>query len=147
MAKTPGSERRRSLRELVLARRVPKGELITPSFLDGQTVEVCIMTVGERRDLMAQAKNDQGEADPAEIEALVVIHTACIPGTRERLFTLGDKDALIEMAATELDELAEPALRINGMAKGGVPDLETARKNSSATPSEPLITASPNGSA
>lgn len=139
---TPG--RRQSLREQILARRDVRGEIVTPSFLNGQTVEVCVLTVGERRDLFAQATGEDGAQDPAVFEALTVIHCVCIPGTRKRLFTQGDKDTLIELPAPELDELAEPALRVNGLLISGV---RTALKNSAPTPSESSSTDSPNASA
>lgn len=145
MAKATAA-RPRSLREQILARRDAPGLTITPSFLDGQAVDVVIMTVAERRDLITQATNDEGERDAAEFEALTVIHCVCIAGTKERLFKLGDKDALMELPATVLDELAEPALRINGLLISSVPDVETARKNSRATPSGSPNTDLPNDS-
>lgn len=103
-----------------------------------------MLTVAERRDLFQQATNEDGEQDPAVFEAMAVIHCVCIPGTRERLFKIGDKESLTELPAPVLDELAEPALRINGLLISGV---KTALKNSAPTPSASTSTDSPNGSA
>jgi hypothetical protein len=132
-----------TLRAKLLAQTKRKSVTITPAFLDGVPVRLPVMSVGERRDLITATTNDEGERDAAHFEAMVVI--ACAYDAKgEKLLSDGDRDALVELPSSVLDELAAPALQINGLLIGGV---ETARKNSNATPSDSTSTDSPNVSA
>lgn len=114
-----------SLRDSILAQK-PKSQSVTPSFLDGQTVEVRVMSVKERRDMLAAANDDEGNHDAAAFEAAAVIACTYDPETGRRVFEETDKEALTELPSNVLDELAEPALRLNGLLVAGV---EAALKN------------------
>lgn len=132
-----------SLRERILAQKA-KAVVVTPSFLDGQSVEVRVMSVKERRDVFQAANNDDGNQDAAQFEAAVVIACTFDHDSGQRVFQMTDQEALAELPSDVLDQLAEPALRINGLLIGGV---EAALKNSATTPSASASTGSPNASA
>jgi hypothetical protein len=130
-----------SLREQILAKSARKAKRVTPSFLDGQEVEIREMNVAERQGVINGSMRvtkviEDGEViekrdmDSAELEALVVIACTFDPGTGAKVFEDGDREALVAMSSSVLDELAAPALVLNGLA---VRTVETARKNSSAT--------------
>jgi hypothetical protein len=126
-----------SLRDQLLASREAKTVTITPSFLspngDGKvpTVELIMLTVAARRDLLKSVKNDAGEDDPAALQAAIAIATARDPKTKQMLFTAADRDALTQWPALELDELTKPAMTLNGL---DVQSAEDIAKNSTPTP-------------
>lgn len=128
--------RSNALREAIFAQRgKAPTKKIYPSYLDGREIEVKVMTVGERRDLLDNTERGEGERDSAEFIALLVIACAIDPETKEPIFTIGDRDTLIDLPSTVVDEIAGPALLINGLLMSSAPDVGAARKNSTATPS------------
>lgn len=137
-----------NLRERILAQSKRKTVTVSPEFLQGsetETIELVEMTVGERSALVSATYEDGQLRDSAEYEAMVVIACARDPKTQANVFTTGDRDTLMSLPASVLDAIAAPALRINGLMIGGA-DVDTAVKNSDATPSSSLSSDSPNGS-
>lgn len=136
-----------TLRERVFAQRQGKRVRVSPAFLEGAEIELCEMTVGERRDLIERSSAEDGTRDAAQFEALVVIACARDPETKKPVFTLGDRDTLVDLPASVLDALAEPALRMNGLLLNGAPDVGAGLKNSNAIQTSSANSDSPNGSA
>jgi hypothetical protein len=132
------------LRAKLFAQTKRKFKLITPAFFDGDAIELREMSVAERRDLIAATADEEGERDSAHFEAMVVIACAFDPETGEKVLGDADRDTLIELPASVLDEIALPALTINGLA---IDSDETALKNSATTPNVSTNTDSPNASA
>lgn len=117
-----------TLRENILKNQKAKARIVAPSFLadtDTPDVEVRIMTV-ERRSAMLSGAMVDGKQDAAAYEAMVVIETCFVPGTDEKVFAPADRDILKAMPSNVLDELAEPALEINGLL---LTSLAVAGKN------------------
>lgn len=114
-----------SIRETILAQK-SAGETITPKYLDGQAVRVAVMSVGERRDFLKASNDENGEQDSALLEAAIVVECVRDPATGDRVFGATDIEALVNLPALVLDELAEPCLRVNGLAVGSV---DAALKN------------------
>lgn len=118
-----------TLRENVFKKRKPRSVTIRPSFLadsDTPDVEVRVMTIRARSDMITESTQDDGERDSAVFIARLVIETAFVPGTEDKVFARADQEALAELPSDVLDELAEPALRINGLMIGAV---QAAEKN------------------
>ncbi len=121
-----------SLRDALLASREAKTVTVTPSFLPDSPVEIIMMSVAQRRDLLKAAKNEAGEDDPAALQAAIAIATVRDPATKQMCFKPSDRDALMQWPASDLDELTAPGMKLNKLDVGAVADAE---KNSTATPS------------
>jgi hypothetical protein len=121
-----------SLRDALLASREARTITVTPSFLPENPVEIVMMSVAQRRDLLKAAKNDAGEDDPAALQAAIAIATVRDPETKQMCFKSSDRDALMQWPAGDLDELTAPAMKLNKLEAQAVVDAE---KNSTTTPS------------
>lgn len=115
-----------SLRQNILSKSKKKSKLLSPSFLadtDTKEVEVRVMTVGERSDVVAKS-NASGERDSAVYLARIVIESCYVPGTEDKVFTPADQDVLVALPSDVLDEIAAPALEINGLLLASLPVTE-----------------------
>lgn len=118
-----------AIRDNVLKQRKAKARVIQPSFLAGTDtpdVEIRVMSVGERSDLITATTNTDGDRDSAAFLARIVIETAYTPGTDDKVFGPADQDTLKALPSDVLDELAAPALEMNGLMIGAV---RVAEKN------------------
>lgn len=112
-----------ALRDNILKQRKPKSRPITPTFLAGTdtpTADVRVMSVGERSDLITASTDGSGDRDSAVFLARLVIETVYVPGTDDKVFSPADQDTLKALPSNVLDELAAPALEINGLMMGAV---------------------------
>jgi hypothetical protein len=126
-----------SLRDALLASREAKTVTLTPTFLplngDGpMKVDIIMMSVVQRRDLLRAAVGADGQEDQAALQAAIAIATVRDPVTKQMVFTSADRDALMQWPAGDLDELTAPAIKLNKLNPDAVADAE---KNSTATPS------------
>jgi hypothetical protein len=103
-----------TLRERFIAKaNAPRVESVTPAFL-GEPVDVCTLTLAERRDLLNSSQVD-GEQDSALLQARTIIATVCDPETKAPVFTAADQDMLLGLPAVHLDELSAVGLKLNGL--------------------------------
>lgn len=121
---------REASRAAVLAARPARSEVVRGP--GGVEVRVTAMSAGARAELVEMQAGVQGDRHKmlTEIHPALVVATARDVETGELLFTAADREQLMELEPTFLDELAFAALRVSGMDKGAE---EEAGKGSAPT--------------
>jgi len=77
-------------------------------------------TRAELAELMLEVAAGTSELGLAQMYATVVVCTVCDPDSRERLFTMDDRDALLRKSGRVVERVAAAGLRIAGLNAGAV---------------------------
>lgn len=126
-------------RNAVFGQQLGKRRRVTTPHIPNFAADVVSLTGNARRDLV---KRTEG-FDLMQQQVAVIIAAYRAVDSNDRIFEPGDRDSLLELPGYVLDELALPALEINGMATNA---FEDAAGNSETTPSSSSGTSSPSAS-
>jgi hypothetical protein len=123
------SDNKAKLRAAIFKARPENTVTVTSPHLPDVTVEFRGLSFAERTVALRAAMQD-GEVDAVGIVPLLIIASAYVPGTNDKLFSEGDLDAVSALPAVVTDDWGNAALKLNGLGKG---DAEAAEKNSART--------------
>ena len=119
-----------TLRERILSASDIQEEIVdVPEW--GVQVLVRGMT-GAQRAAYLEAAAPGGRANIANAYALLVITCALDPATRQPIFEMADRDALMAKSGRALERIAMAAMRLSGLTQAALAEAEKASAEASA---------------
>jgi hypothetical protein len=98
----------------------------TVTLTTGDVVEVRPLTITARTKLAQACKDEDGQVDLVKLVPELLIACTYDPENGEPLFTIGDRETIEALQATDVDPIWTAAAALNGFAEDAV---EVAEKN------------------
>ena len=103
-----------SLRDRILAARDITAEQVDVPEWDC-VIEIRTPTVRMRGEIISEFMGNEGSIDYIRMYPSLIIGTAFDPDTGERIFTMADKDVLLERWSAVMERLGAVAVRLAGL--------------------------------
>lgn len=128
-----GSVTRPSVRERMRNVQPFSKELVELTDWD-MTVEIHSLSLGERNEMLANSRTEDGEADITKFYPEMILRTTFDPETGEAVFAADDIAFINSLPADTMDKLAKTAMRLSGMTEKA--DDEAGKESSGKATSE-----------